>query len=63
LQHKGIGESGITPAAAAIGNAVFDAIGVPITSLPITPEKVLAAIESLTPARLFRSGLSRRAKL
>ncbi len=50
LQHKGIGESGITPAAAAIGNAVFDAIGVPITSLPITPEKVLAAIESVTAA-------------
>ncbi len=46
LQHKGIGESGITPAAAAIANAVFDAIGVPITTLPITPEKVLAAIES-----------------
>ncbi|MCY4622206.1 MAG: xanthine dehydrogenase family protein molybdopterin-binding subunit [bacterium] len=46
LQHKGIGESGIPPAAAAIANAVFDAIGVPITTLPITPEKVLAAIES-----------------
>ena len=46
LQHKGIGEIAITPAAAAIANAVFDAIGVPITTLPITPEKVLAAIEN-----------------
>jgi CO/xanthine dehydrogenase Mo-binding subunit len=45
LGHKGIGESGITPAAAAIANAVFDAIGVPITSLPLTPEKVLAALD------------------
>jgi len=30
---------------AAIANAVHDAIGVPITSLPLTPEKVLAAID------------------
>lgn len=44
LGHKGIGESGITPPAAAIACAVFDAIGVPITSLPITPEKVRRAI-------------------
>ena len=46
LGQKGIGESGITPPAAAIACAVYDAIGVPITSLPITPEKVLAAIAS-----------------
>jgi CO/xanthine dehydrogenase Mo-binding subunit len=45
LRNKGIGESGVTPAAAAIANAVFDAIGVPVTSLPLTPEKVLDAIE------------------
>ena len=46
LQQKGIGETGITPAAGAIANAVFDAIGVPMKSLPITPEKVLEAIRS-----------------
>lgn len=45
LRSKGVGESGVTPAAAAIANAVHDAIGVPITSLPITPEKVLDAID------------------
>lgn len=45
LRNKGIGESGVTPAAAAIANAVHDAIGVAITSLPLTPEKVLAAID------------------
>ncbi len=44
MGHKGIGESGITPPAAAIACAVFDAIGVPITSLPISAEKVRAAI-------------------
>jgi len=30
---------------AAVGNAVHDAVGVRIASLPITPAKVLAALE------------------
>ena len=38
---KGIGEIGITGAAAAIANAVFDATGKRIRSLPITPDKLL----------------------
>ena len=46
LAIKGIGESGITPAAGAIACAVYDAIGTPITSLPITPEAVLDAIDA-----------------
>lgn len=41
---KGIGEPGCVPTAPAIANAVYDAIGVRIKDLPITPEKVLAAI-------------------
>jgi len=41
---KGLGEQPNVPTAAAIANAVHDAIGVPITSLPITPEKVLRAL-------------------
>jgi aerobic carbon-monoxide dehydrogenase large subunit len=45
LGHKGIGESGVTPAAAAIACAVFDAIGRPVATLPLTPERVLAALE------------------
>ena len=32
------------PTAAAILNAIYDAVGVRITSLPATPEKVLMAI-------------------
>jgi xanthine dehydrogenase molybdenum-binding subunit len=39
-----IGETGIIPTAAAIANAVADAVGVRITSLPITAEKVLDAL-------------------
>jgi CO/xanthine dehydrogenase Mo-binding subunit len=46
LQHKGVGESGITPAAAAIACAVYDAIGVAIQDLPLSPEKVLRAMEA-----------------
>jgi len=38
---KGIGEIGITGAAAAIANAVFDATGKRVRSLPITPDKLL----------------------
>jgi CO/xanthine dehydrogenase Mo-binding subunit len=41
---KGIGEPSLTPVAPAIANAVADAIGARIFSLPITPEKVLTAI-------------------
>ncbi len=40
----GIGEPATIPTAAAIACAVFDALGVPVRSLPITPAKVLAAL-------------------
>jgi xanthine dehydrogenase molybdenum-binding subunit len=42
---KGIGEPGLVPTAPAISNAVYDAIGVRIKDLPITAEKVLAALK------------------
>ena len=40
----GVGKPAITPMGAVIANAVFDAVGVRIKDLPITPERVLAAI-------------------
>ena len=39
---KGIGEIPLVPTAPAVANAVFDAIGVRVKSLPITPEKLVA---------------------
>ncbi len=42
---KGIGEMTQVPTSPAIANAVYDAIGVQVKSLPITPEKILAAIK------------------
>lgn len=40
----GIGEPATIPTAAAIGNAVGDALGVHVRSLPITPAKILAVL-------------------
>jgi xanthine dehydrogenase YagR molybdenum-binding subunit len=40
----GLGEPPSVASAAAIGNAVFHALGVPVRSLPITPDKVLKAL-------------------
>lgn len=42
---KGFGEGGMLVVASAVANAIEDAVGVRITSLPITPEKVLAALD------------------
>lgn len=41
---KGVGEMGGNPTAAAVANAVYDAIGVRMNRLPITPESVLRAL-------------------
>jgi CO/xanthine dehydrogenase Mo-binding subunit len=42
---KGIGESPLTPVAPAIANAVADAVGVRLRSLPLTAEKVYHALQ------------------
>ena len=43
---KGVGECGLVGVAPAIANAVYDAIGVRIRDLPITPEKILQALSA-----------------
>jgi CO/xanthine dehydrogenase Mo-binding subunit len=40
----GVGECAQGPTAAAIGNAVADALGVRVRSLPLTPEQIVAAM-------------------
>jgi CO/xanthine dehydrogenase Mo-binding subunit len=50
LVVHGIGETALPCIAPAIGNAVAQALGVRVMSLPITPEKVLRALEAAAPA-------------
>ncbi|MBV6521800.1 MAG: 4-hydroxybenzoyl-CoA reductase subunit alpha [Gemmatimonadaceae bacterium] len=41
---KGAGELALAPTAPAIANAIYNAVGVRVRDLPITPEKVLRAL-------------------
>jgi len=41
----GVGEGMVGPTAAAVGNAVFNAMGIRVRTLPITRERILAAME------------------
>lgn len=43
---KGVGEGVTNPVAPAVANAIYSAVGVRITELPITPEKLLKAIKA-----------------
>jgi CO/xanthine dehydrogenase Mo-binding subunit len=42
---RGIGETSIIPVKAAVANAIADAVGVRMTDLPISPPKLLKAID------------------
>ena len=46
----GVGESASVPSAAAIANAIFDATGARLRSVPFTPAKVLAALQTVAPS-------------
>ncbi|MGX9351666.1 xanthine dehydrogenase family protein molybdopterin-binding subunit [Shimia sp. W99] len=43
---RGVGETGITPPLPAIANAIHDAVGVRLRSLPMSPPAVLAALKA-----------------
>ncbi len=46
MPFLGTGESGQGPAAAAVANAIYDAVGVRLRTLPFTPDRVKAAMDS-----------------
>jgi len=47
LGAKGLGEAAMNATAPAILNAVSDAIGAPLCQIPLTPERVIAAIAAM----------------
>jgi CO/xanthine dehydrogenase Mo-binding subunit len=46
VEATGAGETAITVAAAAIGNAIFDATGARLRQIPFTPARVKAALDA-----------------
>src|SRR5258706_12232769 len=46
LGFLGAGEASLVPVPAAIANAIFDATGARVRDIPMTPERVLAALEA-----------------
>lgn len=53
---KGIGEAATNPCAAAYANALFNALGIRFTELPVTPEKILAALRQKEIEKVEGSG-------
>jgi len=45
LAPQGCGEPAITTVGAALANAIFDAVGARVYTLPMTPERILAAMD------------------
>jgi len=53
---KGVGEPPLIPTAPAILNAVSNAIGIRFTELPLTPEKILSALQEKSKKEKFQEG-------
>jgi len=53
---KEVGQGPLLPVMPAVANAVYDAVGVRIDEVPITPEKVLSALRARTQGKEARFG-------
>ncbi len=53
---KEVGQGPLLPIMPAVANAVYDAVGVRIDSIPVTPEKILRALEAKAAGKPARSG-------
>jgi 4-hydroxybenzoyl-CoA reductase alpha subunit len=59
---KECGEGALAPVIPAVANAIYDAVGVRLNKLPMTPDKVLDAIERQTSAKGWKQDLGSVAK-
>jgi 4-hydroxybenzoyl-CoA reductase alpha subunit len=53
---KEVGQGPLLPVMPAVANAVYDAVGVRVDEVPITPEKILAALRSKAQGKPARFG-------
>jgi 4-hydroxybenzoyl-CoA reductase subunit alpha len=53
---KEVGQGPLLPVMPAVANAVYDAVGVRIDEVPITPEKILKALQAKTAGKPARYG-------
>jgi 4-hydroxybenzoyl-CoA reductase alpha subunit len=53
---KEVGQGPLLPVMPAVANAVYDAVGVRVDSIPVTPEKILRALEAKAAGKAPRSG-------
>ena len=51
-----MGQGPLLPIMPAVANAVFDAVGVRVDEIPVTPEKILKALEARGRGRPARIG-------
>ena len=56
---KEVGQGPLLPIPPAVANAVFDAVGVRVDEVPVTPEKVLAALKAKAQGKPARFGPTR----
>jgi 4-hydroxybenzoyl-CoA reductase alpha subunit len=53
---KEVGQGPLLPMMPAVANAVFDAVGVRVDEVPVTPEKIFAALQSKAKGKEARTG-------
>ncbi len=56
---KEVGQGPLLPIPPAVANAVFDAVGVRVDEIPVTPEKILKALQSKAQGKPARFGPER----
>ena len=55
---KECGEGALSPVIPAVGNAIYDAVGIRLRKLPFTPERVLSALEAKAKRSRSKNGVA-----